>query len=288
MNSIKNIENAKYFGITLDPLHIGSGGYRLGGVDNTIVRDPTTDVPKIPGTSIAGAVREYYTLDFMDKENKTRKEAEDEVKQVFGDDQKQGMMRFYDGQIVFFPVSSIQGTIWITTLDILEYWFCNLGIDQENRELLINKINKKAISLEGINTSNTVNFGWLLLEIEDSNNFTEEKIKEIKNASDNFTEKIAIVSDKLFSIIVNDNLEVRTSVRIDPNTGAAAEGALFTYEAIPRGTVIGFEFILDKHQSNNLSLSKIIDGIIPYLRLLGLGGLVTRGFGRINLIKKGE
>jgi len=42
----------------LDPIHIGAGGYRLGMADNTIVRDPATDVPKIPGTSITGVVRE--------------------------------------------------------------------------------------------------------------------------------------------------------------------------------------------------------------------------------------
>jgi len=50
-------ETKKYFGIALDPVHIGVGGYRLGGVDNTIVREPATDVPKIPGTSLAGVIR---------------------------------------------------------------------------------------------------------------------------------------------------------------------------------------------------------------------------------------
>ena len=52
-----------------------------------------------------------------------------------------------------------------------------------------------------------------------------------------------IVSDKLFSHIVNDNLEVLTSLRIDPETGSAAEGALFTYEAIPRVTILLFVMV---------------------------------------------
>jgi CRISPR-associated protein Cmr4 len=38
--------------MTLDPVHIGTGGYRLGRVDNTIVREPGTNLPKIPGTSL--------------------------------------------------------------------------------------------------------------------------------------------------------------------------------------------------------------------------------------------
>ncbi|WP_421658971.1 RAMP superfamily CRISPR-associated protein [Leptothermofonsia sp. ETS-13] len=45
--------------------------------------------------------------------------------------------------------------------------------------------------------------------------------------------RIVLVKDSLFSHIVNSNLEVRTSVAISPETGAAEEGALFTYEALP-------------------------------------------------------
>ena len=35
----------------LDPIE---GGYRLGRVDNTILRDAATNLPKIPGSSING------------------------------------------------------------------------------------------------------------------------------------------------------------------------------------------------------------------------------------------
>ena len=47
------------FAVTLDPLHIGAGGYRLGRVDNTIVRDAGSGLPKVPGSSIAGVARSY-------------------------------------------------------------------------------------------------------------------------------------------------------------------------------------------------------------------------------------
>src|SRR5579859_5476062 len=48
--------------MTLDPVHIGTGGYRLGRVDMTIAREPGTNVPKIPGTSLAGATRSYAAM----------------------------------------------------------------------------------------------------------------------------------------------------------------------------------------------------------------------------------
>ena len=39
--------------MTLEPAHIGTGGYRLGRVDNSIAREPGTNLPKIPGTSLS-------------------------------------------------------------------------------------------------------------------------------------------------------------------------------------------------------------------------------------------
>ena len=45
-------EAARVAYLALDPVHIGSGGYRLGRVDLTIAREPGTNLPKIPGTRI--------------------------------------------------------------------------------------------------------------------------------------------------------------------------------------------------------------------------------------------
>src|SRR5690554_590110 len=49
----------RYLLMTTDPVHIGTGGYRLGRVDQSIVREPGTGVPKIPGTTLHGAARSY-------------------------------------------------------------------------------------------------------------------------------------------------------------------------------------------------------------------------------------
>src|SRR5690554_1069525 len=99
-------KSKKYLGISLDPVHIGAGGYRLGRVDNTIVRDPATDIPKIPGTSLAGVIREYSTI-YLQKgngKNQEREIAEEEAKKIFGNQDKQGALRFNDAQIVLFPM----------------------------------------------------------------------------------------------------------------------------------------------------------------------------------------
>jgi len=282
------LEPRKVYARSLDPVHIGAGGYRLGRVDNTIVRDPATDVPKIPGTSISGVIRAFAEAvkEEDEKKSDTDKILKDiDIEELFGTETKKGILRFYDGQIIFFPVSSIQGTVWITTKELLEYWF---GVKDEIPDGLGNK----AFALCGIDTPKPLNLGWLLLEIEKSetNQFPPQNETNQSPLSQivNWVKKIVVLSDKLFSHIINDNLEVRTSVRIDKDTGTAVEGALFTYEAIPRGTVLGFEIAVDKTRdsiSDNV-IDTVMKAVTPYFKNLGIGGMGTRGFGRLEIIKE--
>ncbi len=284
----KEFKPEKIFGRALDPIHIGAGGYRLGRVDNTIVRDPATDVPKIPGTSIAGVVRAFAEIvkkEDEEKEDSDKKLKDINIEEAFGTETKKGILRFYDGQIVFFPVSSIQGTVWITTKDLLEYWFGEIKTKDGEKINIPEDVKDKAYSIKGIDTNKPLNLGWLLLEIEKVENGKEVILpSEIEK----WVKRIVVVSDKLFTHIVNDNLEVRTSVRIDPRTGTAEAGKLFTYEAIPRGTVIGFEIGLDealaRQREKNIDIiDDIIQAVSPYIKNLGLGGMGTRGFGRIEI-----
>ncbi|HIH65381.1 MAG: CRISPR-associated protein Cmr4 [Methanothermobacter sp.] len=272
------LEPEKVYARALDPIHIGAGGYRLGRADNTIVREPSTDIPKIPGTSIAGVVRAFYTIYLAENKCKDksieerRKCAEKKAKSIFGDENRKGLLRFYDGQIVFFPVSSIQGTVWITTKELLKYWF-EKGIEIPENE-------NRIYTIKGVDPKKPLNLGWLLLEVESPN----VKVK-LPSEINGWIKRAVIVPEKLLSPIVNDNLEVRTSVRIDPETGTAVKGALFTYEAIPRGTIFGFEIAKDE-QSRKEDLDKILNDISDYFECLGMGGMGTRGFGRLELDAK--
>ena len=63
-------------------------------------------------------------------------------------------------------------------------------------------------------------------------------------------------------------------MRIDPETGTAKSGALFTYEAIPRGTILAFEMGFEEEFE--------VEDILPYFRYMGIG-VWGRGFGRIEI-----
>jgi len=110
------------------------------------------------------------------------------------------------------------------------------------------------------------------------------------------TGRVGLLSDTLFSHVVNSTLEVRTSVSIDPATGAARSRALFTYEALPRSAVLAWtitcrspaHFTIDgkklEAMSSPCDVLHVAERAHPYLEHLGIGGMGTRGMGRFRVL----
>ena len=252
------VKKLEVYALATDPIYIGTGGYTIGRVDNTIVRDPITNVPKIPGSSLAGTWRYYVALEIyshlkdefkksklerkkelenfmkgMDKENfkdldneeklnfmkelfnsskswilfegnrfvgikcagqddlptKTLEEMEEEdsghcghciVCKGFGFSKKdiswQGQLFFSDLQILFFPVFTIKGTRWITTVSRLK----EIGIDSET-EPQNNKIRTKQ------GNEGHLNLGWLYLEVDGQHNVDNGKLSKFLSIPHNFS-----------------------------------------------------------------------------------------------------
>ncbi len=286
-----------YF-ITLDPVHIGTGDYRLGRVDNTIVREPGSNLPKIPGTSLCGAARSYAALHYGEPEaagrhQKMKSEAKSKslIAKVFGTatDTGGGMagrVSISDARILFFPVYSLNGPVWVSTYELLkENGFIGISEEFDDGEALVSW---------QINRQSTVNLGWLLLKVKANCRIEPPDDFPAKDVWTTIKDRIVIVKDTIYSQIVNSNLEVRTSVAIDPETGAAEEGALFTYEAIPRATWLWTELIEHNYvhdsqeiEDKNFALSVVETGL-KMIEYFGVGGMVTRGFGRMRLFSGKE
>jgi CRISPR-associated protein Cmr4 len=197
----------------------------------------------------------------------------------------QGMIYFSDLNILFFPVFTMYGTRWITTVEKLK----EAGLNSNNSSPTGNKVFTKNGN-EGY-----INLGWLYLEVgKQQHPVSLNNNIQFGNFQLN-DEDIVIVPDNLFSQIVNSNLEIRTSVSIDPITGAAKEGALFTSEAIPRGTILyGNIRIFDKSSFTGIddrleplpsidSLECALKESKHFFETLGIGGMTTRGFGRLKI-----
>jgi CRISPR-associated protein Cmr4 len=319
-----NLELRTYIALTLDPVHIGTGGYRLGRVDNSIVREPGTNLPKIPGTSLSGVVRAYaaYRANRPDcagqgqpvggKEGHCAEEKGPcPICYTFGHTRGErsysGVVNFFDAEILLFPVASMYGPVWVTTREILNERNLRFADESPDNEEVLTTLSLNNQPLDG----KPINLGWLLLRVKKTINepsYSAPKaqphwcpeplgIKEGWNSSalEAIRKRLVIVSPNLYSQIVNSNLEVRTSVSIDPETGAAQSGALFTYEALPRTTVLALDVLYDDYRKDGFKpyinqninwqnpLAVVKDGL-RLIECLGIGGMGTRGFGRIKIL----
>jgi len=306
----------RYLLMSTDPVHVGTGGYRLGRVDLSIVREPGTKVPKIPGTSLSGAVRAYaasqygsltcagqkahcgngeqcpicYTFGYL---RETGAGAEKKTIAY------SGVVNLFDAHVLLFPVHSMAGPVWVSTLERLrEAGFTVTGVPQD-------KDWKAEQGLFTWERKDDLNLGWLMLEAGLQVTMAAplgwkdtERWQAVKN-------RIVFVREKLFGQVVNSNLEVRTSVSIDPERGAAEEGALFTYEALPRATFLVCEVVLDDYRDGQntrpfpVEKAKgggdlpngpwqdpldVVKAGLSMVEWLGVGGMGTRGFGRVTIV----
>lgn len=320
---LKSYQTVPHLGLALDPIHVGTGGARLGRVDLTIVRDPVTRVPKIPGSSLAGVYRTYAAM---------ARHAQDPNRQVGGQVKPYfpdcaglgqrgdgslthcgqpscpictvfgfargresaagfaGLAAFSDAHVLLFPVATREGPRWVT---------CPTALRVAGAEA--SGVVEDALYREQ-DSQQPLNLGWLLLPVKALSGW--QKVQEALQGlgvPDEILQGLGVLPDKLFGHVVNSNLEVRTSVAINPATGAAEEGALFTYEALPRATVLFWEItarnpghfrvgsapVALKNAGQAVTIEDVHDIAAeahPYLEHLGIGGMGTRGMGRLRVL----
>ncbi|RMD68645.1 MAG: type III-B CRISPR module RAMP protein Cmr4, partial [Gammaproteobacteria bacterium] len=70
----------------------------------------------------------------------------------------------------------------------------------------------------------------------------------------------------------------------DFETGAAAEGLLYTYEATPRGTLFAGQVDIDDERFPKLAQEarQRVESGLALACAVGIGAMVTRGFGRMD------
>ncbi|HEY4036887.1 MAG TPA: RAMP superfamily CRISPR-associated protein, partial [Ktedonobacteraceae bacterium] len=175
----------RYFFIALDPIHIGAGGYRLGRVDMTIAREPGTDLPKIPGTSLAGATRSYAAMRYgkleaagQHKNLKKEQKVGCPIIYTFGTatdtsnsgtpsegPTQAGTVSIGDARILFFPVRSMAGPLWVSTKDILEEaWGAScLTLPKNNEQEEVEPDDERIVTTL-VKQDTPLNLGWLLFK----------------------------------------------------------------------------------------------------------------------------
>jgi len=302
----KSYQTFPHVGMALDPIHVGTGGARLGRVDLTIVRDPVTRVPKIPGSSLAGVYRTYAAMaknrypgcaglgqPRPDGSGGHCGQPTCPICTVFGFARGRdnaggfaGLAAFSDAQVLLFPVATREGPRWVTCPMALRSAGVEVsGVTETEHVLYREKDSQPPLDL-----------GWLVLSTKTLKDWqsVQGALKALGIPSE-IIGSLCVVSNRLFGHVVSSNLEVRTSVAIDPAAGAAEEGALFTYEALPRTTVLFWEVTIKNPRHFTVDSKPVafkgngqtatIDDVYeiaaaahPYLEYLGIGGMGTRGW----------
>lgn len=311
----------RYLFMATDPVHIGTGGYRLGRVDNSIVREPGTRVPKIPGTSLHGAARSYaarlYESPLCAGQGQLKDGREGHCgssdcpvcytfgylrQDKSGNEEKtiaySGLVNVFDAHLLLFPVQSMAGPVWVSTQGRLSEAGCALEDVPVAWDI--------GTALLSWDRQDALNLGWLIVNVAGKVAVTAPDKWQKTERWQAVCEHLVLVHESLFSQVVNSNLEVRTSVAIDPERGAAEDKALFTYEALPRATFLTAEVVLDDYRDawplssgtqNQTAKGNVLPGSqawsgplevlkagLQMIEWLGVGGMGTRGFGRMAIV----
>lgn len=209
------------------------------------------------------------------------------------------MVQFFDALPLFFPTPSMLGPVWVTCPDRLKDLVQMGALGAADLDIRLQP--QDGYRLQTGLPSTRLNLGWLLLPVAvQASPLTASGLAKLKAAHvpDEVLSRLVLVPDELFAQVVNNNLEVRTSTSIDRETGAALSGALYTYEAIPRSTLFAFQVVYKNPRDFLLDGQPIpqdlpwvreqVEKGLKYLEYLGVGGMNSRGMGRLRILNLGE
>lgn len=279
-------------------LHAGRGA-ELGVVDLPIQRERTTGFPIIQG--VKGALRAFVRTRndknleealFGSRPSEKGEQAAQEEETVQKEETTQesegtkpGGVAFSEAKILLFPVRNNERLfVWVTCPLALAR-FLKVAKDEEALKV-VNNLNlgeHEAVALFE-SKDNEIWLEEIAVLRKDVN--TDELKKLFEKISDcapidllknKLKENVVIVSDKLFSQIVETMTEVVPRVRID-TTGTVKEGALWYEEYLPQDTVMYFVARPTGYASNNVleDLKNVIN-----VKLINIGGKETVGKGMV-------
>jgi CRISPR-associated protein Cmr4 len=285
------------------PLHAGSGETH-SYIDLPIQREKHTGFPKIEGSGLKGSLREAF-------ESKLGYNNGD-INILFGkskDADASASLGFTDARILLFPVKSYKGVMaWITCPQVLNKFAKEstllepsaaatisdlpVEIDDDkiiagNANVLDSKVLLEEYVFNCLNLDDTPKVNgeqlneWLADQIfdKDTETFWNTFMKE----------RIAVLSNGVFRDFVENFTSVTTRNKIDNETGAAEDGALFTIEYLPEESVL-YHLVTASDEFSKVTGRKTADQIMKTYQdnlseIFQIGGNATIGKGIVKTIK---
>ena len=298
------MDNAKferrYWIHTVTPLHVGTGR-GVGYIDLPIAREKVTNWPCIPGSAVKGVVADHFSA------TEEKRSIDGLVRAAFGRandsstieaNSTAGSLVFTDARIVCLPIRSFYGTFaWVTSPFCLERLKRDTGLAVPSVAV------KSAIVTD---KTRLVRDGRKLY-LEDLD-LDCEKSKEADGCAeliaravfadnsdwqDVFRERLAIVSDDIFTFLCESGTEVSAHVRLAEETGVVAKGALWYEEALPVETLLAGTVWCDRVYRNkedakgpdgDLTKEKLLENFCSKPLELQIGGKASTGKGQVRCL----
>jgi CRISPR-associated protein Cmr4 len=240
----------------LTPLHVG-GDEGVGGIDLPTMREVHTDYPIVPGSSVKGVLREAAELSHGPDSA--------EVRGAFGPPQAEsgdfrGGLIFTDANLLALPVRSLYGTFaWVTCEPALSRLARDLevaglaepmpdfsAIDRESGLVPAGEDGAALSALVVQTPASRVFLEELALRAVPSAEVASLAAKlagwlwpdENERARSFFVRRLLIVHEDVFSFYTRLGLELRSRVKIDRDTGTAADSGPWAEEHMPAETVL--------------------------------------------------
>ncbi|MHB1573448.1 MAG: type III-B CRISPR module RAMP protein Cmr4 [Acidithiobacillus sp.] len=289
-------KHAAVFFYAVSPVHLGAG-QAIGVIDNPIQRERHTGHPCFAGSGIKGAVRHGFEAMGGQMEH---------VDLLFGPDSQSntlhaGAISFGDAQLVAFPVRSLKGGYRYTT--------CPQALSRAQRLLTLIGAAPDWPSLPAVPEGQCLVSRAALLSDDKLHLEAFEYRAEVSEDvavlgrhlaasalpedagyrffAEKLAEDLVVLSDTDFAYFTQNATLVEPHVRIDANTGTAAEGGLFYTENLPPESLLIAPLLASKTRGASpdaaleaqavlLQLRSVMDG-----KLLQIGGDVTTGRGLV-------
>jgi CRISPR-associated protein Cmr4 len=282
---------------SLSSIHVGAGD-SVDVIDLPVAREKVTNWPYIPGSALKGVFRDVCT-DFGDGML---------VKDAFGPDTKgseldspvdgAGQLWFADARLLCFPVRSLHGTFaWLTC----PYALMRLSRDlaatggsslpkvegpAKDEDILLSSQNSiadgESVYLEDLDLNVKTN-----PSVETLASFLASQLMEESWRSE-FTSRFGLVSDNIFTFLVETCTEVAAHIRIKDDTKTVQDGALWYEESVPPETIFSFPLTASSRKNGRSSsdlLGLIRDAIKKPVQI---GGKASVGRGLLRAAIDGK
>ena len=279
----------------LSPLHAGTG-QGIGVIDLPIAREKATNIPFLPGSSFKGALRDLCENEAMQEK-------------VFGPkttnaEAHSGSAVFSDQRLLLLPTRSLRGVfVWATSLYTLRRFkrdvegagldvsaLPDVAVKEDDECLIASQGSALADQNSGVYLEDFDLKGKRDENVDKWAKFIGEKVFEDEKWRGALTSRLCILSDNVFSFLLEHGTEITARVRLKEDTKTVASGALWYEESLPAETILSGLLVTVKGKATPEEVFTTVNDILALNKAIQLGGKATvgRGLCRIPRIDDGK